>query len=85
MALARERRAREHDDSGEPAEAAVLRDPVLVVGLPSDWRTTTAQLEGTRAPARIWVFHCSAGGVRYWRSMALSIKGAMDHLYSHLC
>jgi len=84
LALHRERAARDCDDDGDAAGAALLRAPVLVAGFPADWQLTTAHAEGGDAVARIWAFQWSPGGVQYWRSLQLSIKGAMDFLYAYM-
>lgn len=84
LALCRENMARDCDADGDPAAAARLRSPVLVVGLPANWAALTEVLEGPRRTARIWAFAFSPDGVEYWRSMSLTVKEVLDHLYSYL-
>ena len=90
MSVAREARAREHEDTVPPplrdqALIASLRAPLLVAGLPKNWynkRRVTANREGIGGikNSRVWSFVCTNDGVRINRSKGLTIGGALDFM-----
>ena len=88
MSVAREARAKEHENTvpvPDQALLASLRDPLLVVGLPKGWynkKKSVANSEGIHGTktSRVWSFVCTDHGVRVNRSKGLSIGGALDYM-----
>lgn len=84
LSVAREARAREHENTATPPNQALLaklRDPVLVVGLPKGWETERNNLlNRTELTSRVWSFLYTDEGVRVNRSECQSIRGALSFM-----